>query len=390
MRKRMIILIICLIVVFGGIFGWKAFVSYKISQFLAHRTAPPVTVATTHAQKAQWTPRLASTGSLRAVQGVDITTEVAGKVVKIAFKSGQNVAKGDLLVALDTDIEKAQLAGLRAQLELNRLTEQRKSKLHKRGVGSQASLDEAAASYKNSRAGVRAKQAEIDKKTITAPFAGTLGLRHADEGEYLAPGTPIVTLQALDPIYLDFSLPQQDLEKIHTGQTVSLYLDALEDSPVQGKITAISPKVDAGSRSFSVRAQLNNKDQRLRPGMFGRVDVVLDQSNDVLTLPQTAISYNPYGDTVFKVVKQEAKSSHEKSDQKSDQKSDNKPTLIAKRINVRTGETRGDQVQILSGLKPGDEVVVAGQLKLRGGDVINIDNSILPQDKADPAPVENY
>lgn len=386
MRKRMLILIICLVVVFGGIFGWKAFVNYQIDQFLAHRTAPPVTVATLRAKQARWTPRLSSTGSLRAVQGVDITTEVPGKVVEIGFASGEKIAKGELLVALDTATEKAQLAGLRSQVELTRLTEQRKSKLHKRGVGSQAALDEAAANYKNSQAAVRAKQAEIDKKTIVAPFAGTLGLRQVDQGEYLAPGTAIVTLQMLDPIYLDFSLPQQQLSKVQLGQTVSLHLDALEEGPVQGEIIAISPKVDAGSRSFLVRAQLSNADQRLRPGMFGRVDVVLDKSDAVLTLPQTAISYNPYGDTVFKVVKQDVP----KSRHTPDQASDNKATLIAKRVNVRTGETRGDQVQILAGLEADDEVIVAGQLKLRGGDVVEIDNSILPQDEANPSPVENY
>lgn len=378
MRKRMIILIICLVVVFGGIFGWKAFVSYQISQFLAHRKAPPVTVATMHAKQAQWTPRLSSTGSLRAIQGVDITTEVPGKVVKIEFESGQKVAKGDLLVALDTNTEKAQLAGLRAQAELSRLTRQRKSKLRKRGVGSQASLDEAAASYKNSLAAARAKQAEIDKKTIAAPFDGTVGLRQVDQGEYLAPGTTIVTLQALDPIYLDFSLPQQQLEKVHTGQTAILYLDGSKKDAARGEIIAISPKVEVGSRSFSVRAQLDNKNHRLRPGMFGRVEVILDKSHSVLTLPQTAISYNPYGDTVFKVVKQESKGQ------------DGKPVLHAKRVNVRTGQTRGDQIQILSGLEPDDEVVVAGQLKLRGGDVVEIDNSILPQNKADPGDIENY
>ncbi len=385
MRKRMIIMIIALIVVFGGIFGWKAFVNFQIDKFLANRKAPPVTVATAQVEKDSWTPSLTSTGSLHAIQGVDVTTEVPGTVAKIAFESGQRVKQGDLLIALDASTEKAELEGLRAQGELARQTLERKRNLRKRGVGSQADLDEAQATRQERVATARAKQAVIDKKTISAPFAGTVGLRLVDQGQYLAPGTPIVTLQALDPIYLDFSLPQQQLHQVREGQTVRLKLQGQQDEVVEGAIIAISPKVEAATRSFSVRAQIDNADRRLRPGMFGQVKVVLEQSREVLTVPQTAISYNPYGDTVFRVE-------HEPEDRENsneqDESSEAKP--VARRVNVRLGETRGDLVQVLSGIEAGDEVVVAGQLKLRGGDKLIIDNDVMPQSKRDPEPIENY
>lgn len=394
MRKRMIIMIIALIVVFGGIFGWKAFVNFQIDKFLANRQAPPVTVATDKVKKDSWTPALTSTGSLRAIQGVDVTTEVPGTVAKIAFESGQDVSEGDLLIALDASTEKAELEGLRAQGELARQTLERKRNLSKRGVGSKADLDQAQATRQERVASAQAKQAMINKKTIRAPFAGTVGLRMVDQGQYLAPGTAVVTLQALDPIYLDFSLPQQQLHQVRTGQTVSLNLQGQQDEQVEGKIIAISPKIEAGTRSFSVRAQIENAERHLRPGMFGQVSVVLNESRDVLTVPQTAISYNPYGDTVFRVVHEsEQQQNNEESENKSEpgpKPEDGEAKPIARRVNVRLGKTRGDLVQVLSGIEAGDEVVVAGQLKLRGGDKLIIDNSIVPQSKRDPEPIQNY
>lgn len=376
MRKRMIIMIVCLVVVFGGIFGYKAFVNYQIGKALSNRQQPVVTVATAIAEKASWTPALRATGSLRAIQGVDVTTEVPGTVARIAFESGQRVDKGELLLALDASTEKAELAGLRAQSELARQTLERKRSLRKRGVGSQADLDQAQAEFDNARAAIGAKQAAINKKTIDAPFSGTVGLRQVDLGQYLAPGTPVVTLQTLDPIYLDFTLPQQQLATIHEGQTVELRIQGLEPAVFTGQIVAISPRVELGTRSFEVRAKLPNQDVKLRPGMFGSVRVVLDQSNDVVTVRQTAISYNPYGDTVFKVVQETPEGGGE-------------PRKIVKRVNVRTGETRADQVQVLQGVEPGDEVVIAGQLKLTGDAPVKVDNSIVPEDKSELGDVEN-
>ena len=297
-------------------------------------------------------------------------------MAEIAFESGQQIAQGDLLIALDASTEKAELAGMRAQTELARQTLKRKRSLRKRGVGSQAELDQAQAEFDNAQAAVAAKRAVINKKTIKAPFAGTVGLRQVDLGEYLAPGTAIVTLQTLTPIYLDFSLPQQRLSKVSQGQSVELTVQGLEPDTFEGKVVAISPKVEVGTRSFSVRAQLPNADAALRPGMFGSVRVVLDDSQEMVTVPQTAISYNPYGDTVFKVVEEKPEGGGE-------------ARLIAKRVNVRTGETRADQIQVLQGVDAGDEVVVAGQLKLTGGNPVKVDNKIRPENKAELGDVEN-
>lgn len=375
MRIRMTLMIVALILVFGGIFGYKAFVSYQIDQFLANRKAPTVTVAAVEAETARWTPTLTATGSLRAVQGVDVTTEVPGTVAEIAFESGQQVAQGDLLVALDASTEQAELKGLQARSELARQTLERKRSLRGRDLGSEADVDQAQAEYDNAVAGAEAKRAVIAKKTIKAPFAGTVGLRQVDLGQYLAPGTPVVTLQSLDPIYLDFSLPQQQLDKVETGQTVRLRIDGLADSPFSGEVVAISPKVESGTRSFGIRAELGNPEGRLRPGMFGSVELRLEGSHEVVTLPQTAITYNPYGDTVFKIVEQEAE--------------DGGKVKVAKRVSVRTGERRADQVQIVTGVEPGEQVVAAGQLKLSGGDRVEIDNSIVPESKAELGDVEN-
>lgn len=375
MTKRMTIMVLVLLVVFGGIFGWKAFVNMKTQEFLSNMKAPPVTVATMVAEQSEWQPYLSATGSLRAVQGVDVTAEVPGTVTKLEFDSGESVEKGDKLLVLDTSTETAELRGLRAQAELARQTLKRKRELRERRVGSQSELDQAQAQYDNARAGAAAKQAVIEKKTIRAPFAGELGLRQVDLGQYLEPGTPIVTLQALDPIYLDFTLPQQQFDKASVGQPVAFRIEGFEGD-FSGEVLAISPKVEAGTRSFQLRAQLDNPGKRLKPGMFGRVEIMQADIRNVITLPQTAIAFNPYGDTVFKVVEETSEEGGE-------------PVKRSMRVNVRTGETRGDQVQILSGIEAGDQVVVAGQLKLRGGDQLIIDNEVLPQNQADPGMVEN-
>lgn len=382
MKKRMFIMAAALLLVFGGIFGWKAFIGFQIEKALSNREPPPVTVATTQAERKVWQSKLQATGSLQSVRGVDVTTEVAGKVAAIEFESGQAAKQGDVLIRLDSQVDRAELQGLQADAEEARLNLERKQELVDRELGSQASLDTARAQYQRARAAVRSKQVLINKKTIEAPFDGVLGIRQVDLGEYLAPGTAVVPLQTLDPIYLDFSLPQQQFDKVREGQTVRLVLEgvrnqALDDEGFTGTIIAISPKVESGTRSFGLRAQVENPNRRLRPGMFGRVEVILDDSREVITLPQTAITYNPYGNTVFKVVEENAEGSEE-------------PVLRAKRVNVRTGETRADQVQILAGLEPGEEVVVAGQLKLRGGDRINVDNSVVPESKAELEDVQNY
>lgn len=376
MTKRMIVMIVVLIVVLGGLFGYRAFVNMKIDEFLAARKPPPVTVSTRVVQPRTWTPSLEATGSLRAVRGVQIPSEVGGTVVSIDFESGARVEQGDRLVALDTSVEEAQLASLRAQLELARQTLERKQALRERGLGTEADLDQAQATFRRFQAEIAVVKATIDKKRIEAPFAGKLGLRLVDLGQYLAPGAPIVTLQALDPMLLDFDLPQGALANISVGQRVELTTDAYPDRVFEGRILAISPQVSEATRSFGVRATLHNPDELLRPGMFGEVRVELDAAREVLTLPQTAISYNPYGDYVYVVEKVQNESGES--------------TLVAAQINVRTGETRGDQVQIVEGLEAGAEVVIIGHHKLYNNAVVNVDNERVPKVQAHPQNVENY
>lgn len=386
MRKRMILMIVALAVVLGGIFGYKAFVQYKIDQALDNREPPAVTVSTRTVDKAAWTPRIRTTGSLRAVQGVQVTSELGGTVAEIDFRSGEHVTSGDLLVALNTSVARSQLKGQQAELKLAEQTLTRKQSLDERGLGSQAELDAARAEYERAQAAIESTRATIDKKRIEAPFDGTIGIRKVDLGQYLAPGSEIATLQALDPMYLDFELPQATFDRVATGQAVSLSLDAYPDRRFEGKVTAVDPQVDEATRSYGVRATLDNPDGKLQPGMFGQVELRLAGRRKVLTVPRTAIAYKPYGDSVY-VVTRNSRAEQGGDKQQSEAAAE---TLVVKRRNVRTGETRGDQVQVLEGLEVGERVVIAGNHKLRPGARVKVDNSRVPEVEANPTNGANY
>lgn len=374
MVKRLIIVVLALVVVFGGIFGWKAFVRYKIAQAMAARKPPPVTVSAVEAQILTWQPKILSVGSVRAVQGINVTSAVAGKIRAIAFKSGGRVQKGDVLVRLEASVDKAQLRSLKAQLELARIDLNRIKKLVARDAVSESKLDKARARYQRLQAEVAAQQALIAKKTIVAPFTGMLGIRLIDLGEYVAPGDDIVTLQALEPIHVDFSLPQERLPQLEPGLTVRVTTAAYPNRTFTGKITAINSKVEEATRNVRVQATVDNSQRLLMPGMFVDVAVLLPVTKKVVTLPQTAITYNPYGDSVFIVQPPE-----EGGEQAL-------PTVT--RVFVKTGETRGNQVQILKGVEPGQRVVTAGQLKLREGARVRIDNEITPGNYPSRKPAE--
>ncbi|MES1945625.1 secretion protein [Salinisphaera sp. PC39] len=375
MRKRMLIVIVALVVVFGGVFGWKAFVGYQIDQFLANMEPPPVTVGTVELDTAEWQKELRVTGELRAVRGVAVSTELAGVVRRIEFESGDTVAAGDLLVALDTSADRAELEGLRADAELARVTYERKKRLRERDLGSAAAFDEARATYDQARAAVAAQEAVIAKKEIRAPFDGRLGIRQVDLGQYVGPGAEMVSLQALDPIYIDFNVPQKRVSDIVVGERVAVEVAGYEGR-FEGEVQAVSPALDRGTRTFRVRARVANPDERLRPGMYGNVELTLGEPQSYLTVRQTAISYNPYGDGVWVVVEKEGE--------------DGETRLVAERRTVKTGDTRGDQVQILDGLDAGARVVVVGHHKLRSGARVKIDNENLPENEADPENVDNY
>jgi membrane fusion protein (multidrug efflux system) len=367
----MVIMLVAAGIVLVGIFGFQAFKAVMIKKFMSALSNPPQTVSTAKAVTSAWQPTIEAIGSLRAVNGADLSLEVSGVVDSISFNSGDDVEQGAVLLKLRSDDDAAKLDSLQATAELNQITYDRDQKQFKLQAVSQATLDTDDANLKNAKAQVAQQQAILDKKTLRAPFAGHLGIRAVDLGQYLGAGTVIVTLQALDPVFVDFFVPQQSMDQIRLDQTVTVKIDAYKDQSFTGKITAVNPRVDASSRNVQIRATLGNADHKLIPGMYATIDIVTGAPKNYITLPQTVITYNPYGDTVYIV------------DRKTNG-TDDKPQLFARQSFVTTGPTRGDQVAVLKGINDGDEVVTAGQIKLRNGSPILIDNSITPT--ADAAP----
>jgi membrane fusion protein (multidrug efflux system) len=357
----MIAMLAVLAVVFGAIFGWKAYTSQQAQARLAGARPPPVTVSSAMVDEAQWQVRVEAVGSLRAFQGVDISAEVPGTVASIGFESGQRIAQGDLLLRLDASAEQAELRALQAQLELARLDYRRARGLQERTALSQAQLDRAKSVMDSLVAEAEEQQALIARKSVRAPFAGELGIRQVSEGDYLSPGTAIVTLQRLDPIYADFMVPERHLRVLAPGLSIEVEVAAYPNRTYTGQITAISPRVEEKTRNVVLQGTLTNAERTLRPGMFTRVAVLIGDINEVLTLPRSAITFYPYGDSVFLIEARD-------------------DDLIVERRQVTTGRIRDGRVEILSGLAPGDEVVSAGQLKLRNGQRVRIDNTVpLPQ-----------
>ncbi len=358
MTKRMILMLIALVIVFGGVFGYKAIGTYFMKQYFAHYQPPPVSVEVAPVQSRTWRDRISAPAGLSAIQGVTISNEVAGVVKNIHFQSGDEVNQGDLLVSLGDATEVADLAGLKAKAELTRLTRDREARLLKSNAAAATNYDSARAEYEAAVAAVQAQQALIAKKSIKAPFSGRLGIREINIGQYLTAGTPIVTLQDMHQLYADFTLPEQDLPRITKGLTTVVHIDTYPDRRFEGRITAVAPQVDSSSRNFRVQATLDNPEGLLRAGMFARVDVLLPARKSVLTVPSTAIAYNPYGDAVF-LIKQGTGSK-------------GKTQLTVTRQFVTTGAERDNRVEITSGLKAGDRVVTVGQLKLRNGSRVEI------------------
>jgi membrane fusion protein, multidrug efflux system len=375
MIKRMVIMLVAVAVVFGGIFGFQAFKAVMIKKFISALSNPPQTISAAKAPTSEWLPKIEAIGSLRAVKGADLSLEVSGVVESISFNSGDDVAEGAPLLKLRTADDVARLNSLQAMAELSDITYERDQKQFKMQAVSQATLDTDAANLKNAKAQVAQQQAIIDKKLLRAPFAGHLGIRAVDLGQYLGPGTVIVTLQALDPIYVDFFVPQQSVDQIRLNQSVTVKVDAFKDQTFVGDISAINPKVDTTNRNVQIRATLKNADHKLLPGMYATVDIAVGSPKTYVTLPQTAITYNPYGDTVYVV---EGKGND----------ADGKPHLTARQTFVTVGLTRGDQVAILKGVDEGDMIVTAGQIKLHNGSVVLIDNSVTPTADAAPVPID--
>jgi membrane fusion protein (multidrug efflux system) len=371
MTKRMVIMLAAVFVVFGVTFGIIVGKGLLIKHFLSTMAQPPQTVTAGKANLSEWQPKITAVGSLRAVSGADLSLEVSGVVDVLAFNSGDDVDKGTPLLKLRSDDDEAKLESLQATADLYTITYDRDLKQIKLQAVSQATLDTDAANLKNAKAQVAQQQAILDKKTLRAPFAGHLGLRQVDLGQYLGAGTVIVTLQALDPIFLDFFVPQQAVDQVRLGQTIAAKVDAYQDQTFSGEISAINPKVDANSRNVQVRATLKNADRKLIPGMYATVDIPTGAPQNLITLPQTAITFSPYGDTVYIVDSKAAGA-------------DGKPQLVARQSFVTTGSTRGDQVAVLKGVSEGDLIVTSGQLKLHNGSTVLIDNSVTPTADASP------
>ncbi len=373
MTRRMVIMLAVAGVIFGGIILFLIGRGIMIKNFMASMGQPPQTVSSTVAGFDDWKPTLKAVGTLKALKGTDIAPQLSGVVAEIPFQSDSDVKAGDLLIRLDNADDVAKLNALKADAELARLTYNRSKELVRTRAVSQAQLDTSTANLKSAEAQVAAQQALVDKKSIRAPFDGHVGIRLVDLGQYLTAGQKVTTLQSLDPIFVDFTLPQQSLRLVAIGQPIMLETDAFPGMTFVGKITALDPKLDAQTRNVAVRAEVAKPNQKLLPGMFGSITITIGEPQKRLTLPQTAITYNPYGETVFLIVKGEPGK-------------DGKPTLSAQQKFVKTGETRGDQVTILSGVAEGDTVVTAGQLKLKNGTPVVINNDIQLPNEAAPKP----
>jgi len=369
----LVIMIGAVALILGGVFVWQGILAKFTKQFMSAAASAPQTVATITAAEDKWQSRLQATGSLRAVRGADLSALASGIVEEIDFESGNEVPAGKLLLRLRPTDDYALLQQLEAAAQLAGQNYKRDQEQFAAQAISQAVIDTDVATLQTARAQVAAQQALIQQKIVRAPFAGRLGIRQVDLGQYLAAGTAIVTLQALDPILVDFYVPQQALSQIKIGQTVGALIDTYPGKTFKGVIEAVNSKVDAASRNVQVRAAFHNADRRLLPGMYATVNIDAGAETLQITLPQTAITYNPYGDTVF-VVEQAG------NDDKG------KPRSIVKQRFVKLGATRGDQVAVLSGIKAGEIVVTAGQLKLRNGSTITINNSLTPTNEINPNP----
>ena len=370
--KRLVVVVAVLAILFGLVFGWGALKTHFIGKFLSQLPYQPQTVSDITASQSTWQPSLSAVGSLVAINGANLSSEVSGIVDTINFESGDTVATGQTLLTLRSNNDPAVLAQLQATAAVDQSNYTRDQKQFRADAVSAAQVDTDRATYLAAQAQVQGQLAQMAEKVVKAPFAGTLGIRQVDLGQYLAAGTEIVSLQQLDPLFVDFYLPQQALAQITTGLPVTVSIDAFPGQTFPGMISAINSVVDTASRTIQLRATIQNSSLRLRPGMFATVRIAAGAPASLVTLPQTAITYNPYGDTVYVLH--------------SGQDHNGKPALIANQTFVQVGETRGDQVAILKGVSPGDKVVTAGQLKLHNGSTVTVDNAVAVPDEPNPNP----
>ncbi len=379
---RWILMLIGVVVIFGGVFGIKAFFAAQTNKFFDNMPQPAVAVSSAKAQAQRWSDGGDAVGTFNAVNGIDVTTEAGGVVRSIEFEAGQPVAAGAVLVRLNTANEDATLKALEASAKLARVQADRWQKL---GADKLVSLDDVQSrvtAAATAQAQVEAQRALVAQKTIRAPFAGQLGIRKINLGQYIAPGEALVSLQQMDPILLDFALPEQLMGKMAKGGSVRASVDALPGQAFDGTITAIDPQVDASTRNFKVQATFRNPDGALRPGSFAKVGFDLGGERDVVVIPQTAVSFSPYGNAVFVIGKVKRKAGE--TDMQGKPLTGDK-FVVTQRF-IKTGATRGDLIAVSDGLKPGEEVVTSGLLKLRNDAEVTVNNAVQPTANAAPTP----
>jgi membrane fusion protein (multidrug efflux system) len=376
MRRRMVFTIAGL-VLFLAVLGLVKFLQVRaaIAQFSSFQP-PPEAVTTIVARTEEWPATLSAVGTVTAVHGVTVSADLPGIVQQIAFDSGKHVGAGDMLVRLDTRQERAQLEAALAQRELTRLNLERSNQLLGKGVVAQAEYDRVAAEAKQAEARVGEIKATIDRKQIRAPFSGVLGIRQVNLGQYLEGGSPVVPLQSMDPVYVDFALPQEDVRALRIGASVTVTADSVAPVTPVGRITAINSVVDEATRNVQIQATFHNSGGRLRPGMYVEVHASVGNSGPVVALPASSVSYAPYGNSVFVVSRLQAPGG-------------GKTYVGVEQRFVKLGAGRGDQVAVLSGLKPGEVVVTSGVFKLRNGAAVLVNNSIRPANNPTPKPEDS-
>ena len=375
MIKRMILMLLA-VAVFLGAIGFVKFRQVKTAMAQgASFQPPPEAVTTVVARQDEWSSSVSSIGTVTAVQGVTVSADLPGIVEKISFESGRMVRKGDLLVKLDTSQEEAQLAAGEARRNLTRLNLDRMKGLHQSGVISQSDYDRSVAEAQQNEAQVGEIRATIERKTIRAPFSGLLGIRQVNLGQFLNAGAPIVPLQSLRPVYVNFAVPQREMGRLRPGTAVQLKPEGGSEILAAGRITAVDSVVDPATRNVQIQATFDNADGRLRPGMFVEAQVVMGASQVVVTLPASSVSYAPFGDSVF--IVEDVKGP------------DGKTFRGVRQQFVKLGGTRGDQVAVVSGLKPGEEVVTSGVFKLRNGAAVQVNNKIQPANSPTPKPEDS-
>ncbi len=372
MWRRLVIVLVAMALILGGVVAWNAIKAHFIHQFMVKNAERPQTVSTTVVGYSTWQPKVTAVGSLRAVHGVEVTTQVPGMVESVDFKSGQSAHAGQVLVQLNSAPDVAKLHSLQAAAHYAKLTYQRDVIQYKARTIGKATLDASTANWKSDEAQVAEQAALVAEESVRAPFDGRLGITTVNPGQYLKAGDAIVSLESLDPIFVDFYLPQSDLSRVHVGELAHVTSDAFPGKAFSGRITSIDSLVNSSTRNFEAEATVANPARLLRPGMFVDTAVESGAKRRYLTLPQTAITYNPYGDTVYVLHKGAGA----------------KPRMTVEQVFVTLGPTRGDQIAVLKGLKAGQVIVTSGQLKLKNGSAVVINNSVQPLDNPNPSPQE--